>query len=100
MQFKKIKQEKGLNNLGDAAFLLMRLFELQADAMTLHTCKIPPLIFITDANPAMIAAISTVFSETYHMQCLYHLYQNLLKKLCSYLGSPLYQEFLKNFRAI
>lgn len=37
MQFKKIKQEKGLNNLGDAAFLLMRLFELQADAMTLHS---------------------------------------------------------------
>ncbi|CAB4384381.1 unnamed protein product [Rhizophagus irregularis] len=27
----KIKQEKGLNNLGDAASLLMRLLELQAD---------------------------------------------------------------------
>ncbi|CAB4428780.1 unnamed protein product [Rhizophagus irregularis] len=34
------------------------------------------------------------------MQCLYHLYQNLLKNLRSCLGSPLYQEFLKDFRAI
>ncbi|CAB4446612.1 unnamed protein product [Rhizophagus irregularis] len=34
------------------------------------------------------------------MQCLYHLYQNLPKNLRSCLGSPLYQESLKNFRAI
>ncbi|GBC51893.2 protein FAR1-RELATED SEQUENCE 5-like [Rhizophagus irregularis DAOM 181602=DAOM 197198] len=181
----KIKQEKGLNNLGDAASLLMRLLELQADdpawfvkpliddtsnrligifwmspeqrerwskfydiiihdntARTnkynyplslfilidnynksrlaaqafiqdekqesyewllrccLEACEIPPLTFITDADPAMIAAISTVFPETHHMQCLYHLYQNLPKNLRSCLGSPLYQEFLKDFRAI
>ncbi|RGB21598.1 hypothetical protein C1646_777662 [Rhizophagus diaphanus] len=48
----------------------------------------------------MIAVISTVFPETYHMQCLYHLYQNLPKNFRSCLESPLYQEFLKNFRAI
>ncbi|CAB5205097.1 unnamed protein product [Rhizophagus irregularis] len=181
----KIKQEKGLNNLGDAASLLMRLLELQVDdpawfvkpliddtnnrligifwmspeqrerwskfydiiihdntARTnkynyplslfilidnynksrlaaqafiqdekqesyewllrccLEACEIPPLTFVTDADPAMIAAISTVFPETHHMQCLYHLYQNLPKNLRSCLGSPLYQEFLKDFRAI
>ena len=33
------------------------------------------------------------------MQCLYHLYQNLPKNLRSCLGS-LYQEFLKDFKAI
>jgi hypothetical protein len=48
----------------------------------------------------MITAISIVFPETHHMQCLYHLYQNLPKNLRSYLGSPLYQEFLKDFKAI
>ena len=48
----------------------------------------------------MIAAISVVFPETHHMQCLYHLYQNLPKNLRSCLGSSLYQEFLKDFRAV
>ncbi|CAB5209192.1 unnamed protein product [Rhizophagus irregularis] len=66
----------------------------------LEACEIPLLTFVTDADPAMIAAISTVFPETHHMQCLYHLYQNLPKNLRSCLGSPLYQEFLKDFRAI
>ncbi|PKY43291.1 hypothetical protein RhiirA4_457253 [Rhizophagus irregularis] len=66
----------------------------------LEACEIPLLTFVTDTDPAIIAAISTVFSETHHMQCLYHLYQNLLKNLRSCLGSPLYQEFLKDFRAI
>ena len=48
----------------------------------------------------MIAAISIVFPETHHMQCLYHLYQNLPKNLRSCLGSSLYQEFLKDFKGI
>ena len=55
----------------------------------LEACEIAPLTFVTDADPAMIAAISTIFPETRHMQCLYHLYQNLPKNLRSILG-PLY----------
>jgi hypothetical protein len=66
----------------------------------LEACEIPPLTFVTDADPAMIAAISIVFPETHHIQCLYHLYQNLPKNLRSCLGSSLYQEFLKDFKAI
>jgi hypothetical protein len=64
----------------------------------LEACEIPPLTFVTDGDPAMIAAISKVFPETHHMQCLYHLYQNLPKNLRSCLGSSLYQEFLKDFK--
>ncbi|CAB4485278.1 unnamed protein product [Rhizophagus irregularis] len=60
----KIKQEKGLNNLGDAASLLMRLLELQVDDPAWF---VKPLI--DDTNNRLI-------------------------------GSPLYQEFLKDFRAI
>ncbi|GBB92035.1 hypothetical protein RclHR1_19560003 [Rhizophagus clarus] len=131
----KIKQEKGLSNLGDAAFLLMRLLELQANDPAwfvksliddtsivfseclqnndekqesyewllrcyLEACEIPPLTFVTDTDPAMVAAISTVLPKTHHMQYLYYLYQNLPKNLCSCLGSFLYQEFLKDFKAI
>ncbi|GBB99595.1 hypothetical protein RclHR1_03580002 [Rhizophagus clarus] len=66
----------------------------------LEACEIPPLTFVTDADSAMVAAISTVLPETHHMQCLYHLYQNLPKNLRSCLGSSLYQEFLKDFKAI
>ena len=65
----------------------------------LEACEIPPLTFVTDADPAMIAAISIVFPKAHHMQCLYHLYQNLPKNLRSCLDS-LYQEFLKDFKAI
>jgi hypothetical protein len=65
----------------------------------LEACGIPPLTFVTDADPAMIAAISIVFPKVHHIQCLYHLYQNLPKNLRSCLGS-LYQEFLKDFKAI
>ncbi|PKK56467.1 hypothetical protein RhiirC2_799940 [Rhizophagus irregularis] len=64
------------------------------------TCEISPLTFVTDGDPAMIAAISTVFPEAHHMQCLFQLYQNLPKNLRSCLSSSLYQEFLKDFRAV
>ncbi|CAB5195622.1 unnamed protein product [Rhizophagus irregularis] len=66
----------------------------------LEACEISPLTFVTDGDPAMIAAVSTVFPEAHHMQCLFHLYQNLPKNLRSCLGSSLYQEFLKDFRAV
>ncbi|CAB5371154.1 unnamed protein product [Rhizophagus irregularis] len=66
----------------------------------LEACEISPLIFVTDGDPAMIAAVSTVFPEAHHMQCLFHFYQNLSKNLRSCLGSSLYQEFLKDFRAV
>ena len=66
----------------------------------LEACEIPPLTFVTDSDPAMIAAIFTVFLKTHHMQCLYHLYQNLPKNLHSCLGSSLYKEFLKDFKEI
>src|SRR4051812_23453434 len=59
----------------------------------LEACEILPLTFVTDGDPAVFAAISVVFPETRHMQCLYHLYQNLPKNLRSYLRSSRYQDF-------
>ncbi|CAG8749489.1 8997_t:CDS:2, partial [Racocetra fulgida] len=113
----KIKREKDLN-LGDAASLYPdRIFltqDLAAQALIqderqetyewllkccLDACEIPPLTFVTDADLAMIAAASIVFLKSHHIQCLYHLYQNLSKNLRPRLG-PLYQEFLKDFKSI
>ncbi|CAB4391508.1 unnamed protein product [Rhizophagus irregularis] len=95
----KIKRENGIS-LGDAASLLLKLLDLQANNPAWF---VKPLL--DDASnrlidPAMIAAVSTVFPEVHHMQCLFHLYQNLPKNLRSCLGSSLYQEFLKDFRAV
>ena len=66
----------------------------------LEACEIAPLTFVTDGDPAVISAISIVFPKTRHIQCLYHLYQNLPKNLRSCLGSSLYQDFIKDFKAI
>lgn len=65
----------------------------------LEACEVPPLTFVTDGDPAMIAAASVVFPKAHHMLCLFHIYQNLPKNLRSCLGS-LYQEFLKDFKEI
>src|SRR3954468_4019316 len=51
----------------------------------LEVCEILPLTFVTNSNPAVIAAISVVFPETRHMQYLYHLYQNLPKNLLTFM---------------
>ena len=66
----------------------------------LEACEIPPLTLVTDGDPAVLSAISIVFPKTRHIQCLYHIYQNLPKNLRSCLGSSLYQEFLKDFKLI
>src|ERR1044072_7103922 len=64
-----------------------------------EACEVLPLTFVTDGDPAMIATASVVFPKTHHMQCLFHIYQNLPKNLRSCLGS-LYQEFLKDFKEV
>ncbi|CAG8631313.1 20690_t:CDS:2 [Gigaspora rosea] len=88
-----IVHKKGLDQ-SDAAALLLKLFELQAHDPVWF---VKPLI--DDTNPAMIAAASVIFPKSHHMQCLYHLYQNLSKNLRPRLGL-LYQEFLKDFTNI
>ncbi|RHZ70110.1 hypothetical protein Glove_275g98 [Diversispora epigaea] len=75
-------------------WLLQCCFEVYFEA-----CEIPPITFVTDADLAMVAAISIIFPKTYHIQCLFHLYLNLPKKLHSSLGL-LYQEFFNDFRKI
>jgi hypothetical protein len=55
-----------------------------------------PLVFFTDADPAMDAAIPVQFPNSYHAHCIYHIGQNLPKNLKGKLGQH-YSDFIKNF---
>ena len=49
---------------------------------------------ITNANPAMDAAIAQIYPQTRHLYCIWHIGQNLPKNLKSKLHSN-YEEFTK-----
>lgn len=55
-----------------------------------------PIVFFTDADPAMDAAIPLQFPNSYHAHCIYHIAQNLPKNLKAKLGS-LYNSFIEKF---
>ena len=42
-----------------------------------------PLVFITDADPAVDAAIRQVYETTYPVHCIYHINENLLRNIKS-----------------
>ena len=45
-----------------------------------------PLVFVTDADPAMNAAIKQVYETTYPVHCIYHIGENLPKNTKSKLS--------------
>ena len=55
-----------------------------------------PLVFMTDSDPAVDAACAKIYQSCYAMHCIYHIGQNLYKKLSKLLGGK-YSEFLKEF---
>jgi len=57
---------------------------------------IHPAVILTDADPAVDAAIQQVFQSTYPIHCAYHITQNLHKNLRKTLGED-YQKFLEGF---
>ncbi|GBC03224.1 hypothetical protein RclHR1_05020001 [Rhizophagus clarus] len=54
------------------------------------------LVFFTDADPAMDAAIPVQFSNSYHAHCIYHIGQNLPKKLKGKLEEHYFAETFKS----
>src|SRR5687768_2922244 len=54
------------------------------------------LVIITDADPAVDAAVHQVFSHTYPIYCAFHITQNLHKNLRKTLKND-YQSFLRYF---
>jgi len=55
-----------------------------------------PAVILTDADPAVDAAVRQVFQLTYPIHCAYHITQNLHKNLRKILGVN-YQKFLEDF---
>src|SRR6266542_5098099 len=62
-------------------------YETQADYSWILRCtleatdNLPPIILFTDSDPRMIAAIQVIYSETSHLLCIYHIVENVKKKL-------------------
>lgn len=55
-----------------------------------------PSVIITDADPAVDAAVCQVFHSTYPIHCAYHISQNLHKNLRKSLSNN-YEKFLEDF---
>jgi hypothetical protein len=62
----------------------------------LQALGIYPTVMITDANPAMDAAIAQIYPQTKHLHCIWHIGQNIPKNLKSKLQGS-YEEFAKRF---
>ncbi|CAB5382954.1 unnamed protein product [Rhizophagus irregularis] len=60
------------------------------------TGNIVPYSIYTDGDPTMFRTIKSVFDTTVHFICIYHIDQNIQKKLKSVLGSN-FTQFHKDF---
>lgn len=66
------------------------------EQINLATDNIHPHVIMTDADPAVHAAIRSTFYTTYPMHCTFHISQNLIKRLQKLLGKR-FSEFLTQF---
>jgi hypothetical protein len=60
------------------------------------TTMTEPLVFVTDADPAMDAAITQIYETTYPIHCIFHISENLPKNVKSKLGDQ-YEKFVQSF---
>ena len=63
---------------------------------TKSATMVEPLVFVTDADPAVDAAIGQVYEKTYSIHCIFHINENLPKNTKSKLSSQ-YNEFVSDF---
>ena len=64
--------------------------------VNLATNNMYPKVIMTDADPAVHAAIRSTFPMTYPMHCTFHISQNLIKKCRNFLEKS-FMNFLQNF---
>ncbi|CAB4492897.1 unnamed protein product [Rhizophagus irregularis] len=57
---------------------------------------VSPKVFVTDGNSAVNATVIIQFLNTFHMHCIWHISQNLLKQLKGKLSSS-FDDFMKDF---
>ncbi|GES84294.1 protein FAR-RED IMPAIRED RESPONSE 1-like [Rhizophagus clarus] len=64
---------------------------------TLDATGIEPKVIIIDMDPAIDAACQTTYSNAYHVHCIWHMAQNLPKRLKNKLGTTDFKEFIHDF---
>ncbi|CAG8695208.1 4671_t:CDS:2 [Dentiscutata erythropus] len=79
---------EGKSRLGAQAFLNNETQESYKWVLqqTLDATSSEPNVFITDMDPAMNAACKNIYENTYYLYCIWHLLQNLPKRLKSKLA--------------
>jgi len=55
-----------------------------------------PMVFVTDADPAMDAAVVQIYDTAYPIHCIFHISENLPKNLKAKLGNE-YDSFVRDF---
>ena len=55
-----------------------------------------PMVFVTDADPAMDAAVVQIYDTAYPIHCIFHISENLPKNLKVKLGNE-YDSFVQDF---
>ncbi|CAG8754003.1 10176_t:CDS:2, partial [Cetraspora pellucida] len=67
----------------------------------LHTLEatdnLLPTVLFTDGNPAMLAAVQLVYSQTCHLLYIYHVTENVKKKVKSKLNRDMIKNFIGDF---
>jgi len=58
---------------------------------------IKPQVIITDMDPAMNAACYTIYKNIYHIHCIWHMAQNLPKRLNAKLGVTDFKVIVQDF---
>ncbi|CAB5395470.1 unnamed protein product [Rhizophagus irregularis] len=73
--------------------------EWSFEQLNLATNNVYPQVIMTDADPAVHAAIRSTFPTTYPMHYTFYISQNLIKKVQKLIGNK-FQEFFTKFHAV
>jgi hypothetical protein len=89
----------GKSRLGAQAFLNDETQESYEWVLqqTLDATGSQPRVILTDMDPAMTAACQTIYKDTYHIHCIWHMSQNLPKRLKHKLGATDFKTFNTDF---
>jgi len=73
----------GKSRLGAQAFLNDETQESYEWVLqqTLDATGLKPRVILTDMDPAMISACQNIYKDTYHIHCIWHMSQNIPKRL-------------------
>jgi len=89
----------GKSRLGAQAFLNDETQESYKWVLqqTLDATGSQPRVILTDMDPAMTAACQTIYKDTYHIHCIWHMSQNLPKRLKHKLDAMDFKTFNTDF---